>query len=232
MKGAELSIIRSARNEKCPFCDQTVAKTRKEFGHHVGKHMMKTSLACLPSFGNLAGHGDQIEQFQDSIQEDNHPSFGNSSFPGYRGMLRTLTSCWEEAQRVDIASKKLIELRSKLPEEEVESITAIIRENESLSRILRDLYDLFPIYISMLPVVLYYLDVVLPAVSAVSGIILQNHNHPDKPVLEIWESLLADLNITRMSPQAEFMMYVEFLVQLVRLFSRYGYNLVSTAQTE
>lgn len=77
--------------------------------------------------------------------------------------MEELLGCWREAQRADKAVVQLLRIRTVLDLEFREHITAVLREIESSSRLLRDLYDLFPIYRSRVPIVIYYLDIILPS---------------------------------------------------------------------
>lgn len=53
-------------------------------------------------------------------------------------------------------------MSSQLSEDYHNPIQDLLREVESTSRLLRDLHDFFPVYRSRLPIVVYYLTVVLP----------------------------------------------------------------------
>jgi hypothetical protein len=72
---------------------------------------------------------------------------------------------WREAQRVDKIAASLASLRATLDIELTDHIMAVFREVESTSRLLRDIYDLFPVYRSRVPIILYYLNVLLPSLS-------------------------------------------------------------------
>lgn len=61
---------------------------------------------------------------------------------------------WREAQRADKAAVELLRIRTALGLEFYDHITAVLREIESVSRLLRDLYDLFPIYRSRVPMII------------------------------------------------------------------------------
>jgi hypothetical protein len=76
--------------------------------------------------------------------------------------MEELFGCWREAQRCDRVATELLRIRSALNLDFYDHITELLREVESTSRLLRDLHDLFPIYKSRVPIVLYYLTVVLP----------------------------------------------------------------------
>lgn len=77
--------------------------------------------------------------------------------------METLLGAWREAQRADKAAIQLLRIRTELQLEFYDNITAVLREMESTSRLLRDLYDLFPIYRSRVPIIVYYLDIILPS---------------------------------------------------------------------
>lgn len=57
----------------------------------------------------------------------------------------------------------MISVRTVLQPEFHDKISAVLKEVESCSRLLRDLYDLVPVYRTRVPVVAYYLNVVLPS---------------------------------------------------------------------
>lgn len=76
--------------------------------------------------------------------------------------MEELLGCWREAQRADKVAANLLRIRNTLVLEFFEHITAVLKEIENTSRLLRDLYDLFIIYRSRVPVVVYQLNVLLP----------------------------------------------------------------------
>lgn len=76
-----------------------------------------------------------------------------------------LHGCWLEAARCDRVAVILLRLRNDLTIAFHEHITALIREVESTSRLLRDLYDLFSFYPTRVAIVDYYLHVILPCLS-------------------------------------------------------------------
>src|SRR4051812_20256535 len=77
--------------------------------------------------------------------------------------MEVLLGAWREALRADKAVVELLRIRRELELEFYDHITAVLREIESTSRLLRDLYDLFPIYRSRVPIIIYYLDIILPS---------------------------------------------------------------------
>lgn len=60
--------------------------------------------------------------------------------------MEEVQGCWQEAKRADVAAVRLLRIRAELGVEFHEHLTAVLRALESVRRLLRDLYDLFPIY--------------------------------------------------------------------------------------
>lgn len=73
-----------------------------------------------------------------------------------------LSGCWLEARRCDKVANELFRIRSELGLDFYNPITDLLKVVETTSRILRDIHDLFRIYRSRVPIILYYLTVVLP----------------------------------------------------------------------
>ncbi|RAL65079.1 hypothetical protein DID88_001186 [Monilinia fructigena] len=86
--------------------------------------------------------------------------------------MAELSGCWLEADRADNVATELLRIRNILspitslsssnPSSDYETQTAILRHVEQASRLLRDLHDLFPIYRSRVPLLVYDLTVLLP----------------------------------------------------------------------
>jgi len=128
--------------------------------------------------------------------------------------------CWQEARRADKVAAILLALRTALPEY-YENISAVLKEVESASRLLRDLYDLFPIYRSRVPVVLYYLNVILPTFQKTMRDMLIYIDNGDLPARTQWTLMSQRLSDQGgMTLAQRFVMYCEALVQTVRLLSR------------
>lgn len=137
--------------------------------------------------------------------------------------MEELFGCWREAERADRAAEGLLRLRTVLDLEFYDQISEVLREVESTSRLLRDLYDLFPIYRSRVPIVLYYLNVVLPSFQRTLKEMKVYLEHENLPARAQWTLMSDRLNQQGgMTLAARFVMYVELLVQLVRLLSRCG----------
>ncbi|PMD14561.1 hypothetical protein NA56DRAFT_583544 [Hyaloscypha hepaticicola] len=135
--------------------------------------------------------------------------------------MEELLGCWREAQRADKVADGLLKIRATLDLEFYDQISAVLKEVETTSRLLRDLYDLFPIYRSRVPIIVYYLHVILPSLCRTMKEMMLYIGHENLPARAQW-TLMSD----RLSQQggmtlaARFVMHVELLVQLVRLLSR------------
>jgi hypothetical protein len=136
--------------------------------------------------------------------------------------MEELFGCWQEARRADKISSRLLVIRTEL-DEHYDHISAVLKEVECSSRLLRDLHDLFPIYRSRVSMVLYYLQIILPTMCKTMRdmtIYIEN----DELSTKLQWVLMND----RMSAQGgttllqRFAMYCEALVQTVRLLSRCG----------
>lgn len=123
--------------------------------------------------------------------------------------------CWREAQRADKVAAHLVRIRNTLTTEFFEHITAVLKEIESSSRLLRDLYDLFPIYRSRVPMIVYYLNIILPSYCKT---LQQMTVYVDNDGLSARSQWV--LMYERMGEQggmtlaARFVMFVDFLVQV------------------
>lgn len=73
-----------------------------------------------------------------------------------------LQGCCREAERADLVSMGLDQLRLALPESFHGHMIAVVEEMRNSARLLRDLADRSQIHISRVPIVLDYLTVVLP----------------------------------------------------------------------
>jgi hypothetical protein len=137
--------------------------------------------------------------------------------------MEELPGCWREAQRADKVAVQLVRIRKEIDSEFYDHITAVLREVESSSRLLRDLYDLFPIYKSRVPIILYYLNVILPSLCRTMKDMMLYLEHDQLSPRAQWTLMYERLGDQGgMSLAARFVMFVEGLVQLVRLLSRRG----------
>jgi len=151
-----------------------------------------------------------------------------------------LSGVWWEARRADKVAAQLFRLRCDLDLEFYDTISALLREVESASRLLRDLHDLFSIYRARIPIVLYYLTVILPCLCKTLRdmmIYIDNESLPPRTQWTLMCERMGDQG--GMTLAARFVMYVEFIVrkssrsishpaskankpELVRLLSRWG----------
>lgn len=63
---------RDANMERCPFCDSFQAQNRNQFQNHVGGHLLKVSLACIPSTDQ--DEGDESSSSHSSLESDSQKS--------------------------------------------------------------------------------------------------------------------------------------------------------------
>jgi hypothetical protein len=110
--------------------------------------------------------------------------------------MEELFGCWQEARRCDRVASELVRIRRTTELELWDPITALLREVESTSRLLRDLHDLFPIYRSRVSIVLYYLTVILPCLQKTLRDMMIYIDHEAIPASRQWE-----LVNTRLSDQ-------------------------------
>ncbi|EDN96258.1 predicted protein [Sclerotinia sclerotiorum 1980 UF-70] len=161
--------------------------------------------------------------------------------------MEELSGCWLEAIRADTVAIELLKIRTHLTStstpllstsspsspypstftrssspsiKDPEIITAILRHVEQTSRLLRDLYDLFPIYRIRVPVIVYYLTVILPCLQKTLRDMLAFLTCEDFSLSLRWLRMYERLNEQGgMTLTLRFVMYVDFLVQCVRLLT-------------
>ena len=121
-----------------------------------------------------------------------------------------LFGCWREAQRCDKVATQLWGIRD-LNHDFWDHITAVLKEVESASRLLRDLHDLFPIYRSRVPVVLYYLTVILPCLCKTLRDMMIYIDNESLPSRTQWT-----LMIERMGDQGGTTLAARFVMYLIR----------------
>lgn len=127
--------------------------------------------------------------------------------------------CWREAQRADKVAAHLSLIRSNLADFS-DHITTVVKEVERSSRLLRDLYDLFPIYKSRVPNVRYYLDIILPCFQWTLQHMMVYMDTQTLPEKARWTLMCERLGAEGMTLAARFSIFVDFLIQIVRLLSR------------
>jgi len=129
--------------------------------------------------------------------------------------------CWLEAQRCDRVALELLRLRNDLLPFH-EQISTLLREVETTSRLLRDLHDLLKLYISRSPIVVYYLHVILPCLSRTLRDMMIYLKADQLPCLAQWTLMVERLSDQGGMPLVHrIVLYIEYLVQIVRLLSRF-----------
>ena len=133
-----------------------------------------------------------------------------------------LLGCWREAQRADKVSVELIRMRKALGLEFYDPISTILRGIELSSRLLRDLYDLFPIYRARVPIIVYYLNVILPSLCKTLKEMLVYVDNPNLAVRSQWILMGEKMGVLSagMDLDERHVVYNEFLVQLIRLLGK------------
>ncbi|KAG4440300.1 hypothetical protein IFR05_004207 [Cadophora sp. M221] len=126
--------------------------------------------------------------------------------------MEVLLGAWREALRADKAVVHLLRIRTVLDLEFYDHITAVLREIESASRLLRDLYDLFPIYRSRVPIIVYYLDIILPSLERTIKNMMVYIDNDVFPARTQWTLMVERLGDQGgMSLPTRFVMYVDLL---------------------
>ncbi|KAH8805292.1 hypothetical protein F5884DRAFT_681119 [Xylogone sp. PMI_703] len=129
--------------------------------------------------------------------------------------------CWLEAQRTDLIARNIYHLRNALDLKFSEQTTALLRQIEITSRLLRDLYDLFPIYQSRVTILTYFLQVLIPCLERTLRDMRVYVDNKGLQPTQQWT-----LMIERLGEQEgitiiqRFAMYNAFLVHLVQLLTR------------
>lgn len=138
--------------------------------------------------------------------------------------MEELYGCWQEARRCDKVATRLLLLRSKNEVDDYyDDITILLREVESSSRLLRDLYDLFAIYRSRIPYIHYYLTIILPSMSKTMRDMLVFIDNEQLPTRLQW-TLMGEkwIESSELGLSNRFQMYCDALIQLIRLLGRCG----------
>jgi hypothetical protein len=129
--------------------------------------------------------------------------------------------CWQEAQRADQVAAALVRVRDELSPESSDAISPILENLDATSRLLRDLHDLFPIHRSRVPIINHYLTVILPCLQKTLRDMKAYLDCEDFAPEIQWNLIQERLNSQgEMTLVNRFVMYVDYLVQVVRLLSR------------
>ena len=143
--------------------------------------------------------------------------------PGLPVHTRLLQGCSLEAQRAEIVSGCIDSLRACLPDSFHLHMTAVSEEVKSSGRLLRDLADRSQIHLARVPVVLNYLNVLLPCLCR--SLRDMHGFYEDKALTkEIrWRTMYHKMTEEAAGlPLAQrFMLYNHFLTLLGQLLTRY-----------
>ncbi|KAH7321853.1 hypothetical protein BKA65DRAFT_408802 [Rhexocercosporidium sp. MPI-PUGE-AT-0058] len=134
--------------------------------------------------------------------------------------MKVLDGCLSEARRADQIVVALWGVRKELGNEFYDVITAVSRETESVSQLLRELQDLFLMYPPRVSFIVCFLDVLLPSLERTLKDMSTYLNEP-LPIRSRWELLNEKLvEQSGMSIAARITMFVDLLAQLARFLSR------------
>lgn len=130
--------------------------------------------------------------------------------------------CWRAAERADDMAAALARFRPDVDREFAEDISELVRRMTSCSRVLKDLYDLAPVYRENLPPILEYLGIILPPFQRSLQAIRRHLSEVGLlPVQRIWLRIYNHLlEEGGVAPEERFRIYNDFIIQLVQRLSR------------
>ena len=136
--------------------------------------------------------------------------------------MAELLQCWREAEIAFDIAAALHRIKSEVDIYLVNEVAEVTRQIWLASKLLRDLYDLYPFYIERGHYLLDYLSVILPCLHrTLQDIRYHIGNYPEHSFGRIWIDLDADLQRqSDVSLRGRFTLYNDFLVQLIQLLSR------------
>ncbi|KAI1073914.1 hypothetical protein F5B20DRAFT_596827 [Whalleya microplaca] len=133
-----------------------------------------------------------------------------------------LNGCWLEADRAEQVSISLQGLRNCLAEPLHPHLNGLIDEIHITSRLLRDLADQSQVYISRLPTVFDYLNVILPCLSKTLRDIVEYVEDNKRTKESRWRMMyhMMGNELPGTTLPARFIMYNQFLTLLQALLTR------------
>lgn len=133
-----------------------------------------------------------------------------------------LLVCWREAERAYDIAAALHRIKSEVDNLLVNEVAEVTRQIWLASKLLRDLFDLFPFYSERGHYLLDYLSVILPCFRrTLQDIRYHIGNYPKYTFERIWIDLYEDFQRqSDVSLRERFTLYNDFLVQLIQLLSR------------
>jgi hypothetical protein len=142
--------------------------------------------------------------------------------------MAELVRCWLEADRADDIAAALYRIQKEVDILLVNDIADVTKQIQFSSRLLRDLFDLFPIFTDRVPYLLDFLATILPCFRrTLDDIWLFLGNARDFTFDRIWIEIedhfrsQADVSLKQ-----RFILYNDFLIQLIRLLSRFDASLL------
>lgn len=134
-----------------------------------------------------------------------------------------LLGCWREAERAEDIAAALYRIRLEVDSLLLDDVEDVMAQVQFSSRLLRDLYDLSPIYKVRAHIIQEYLAVLLPCYKRTLQDIFHHLGDPALPFQQIWINLYNQLSIGDGVPLGDrFDIYNGFLIQLVLLLSRFN----------
>lgn len=137
--------------------------------------------------------------------------------------FRLLQGCCLEAERADLVSVNLEGLRLSLPENYGGHLAALVEEMRSCARILRSLADLSQMHFNRVPILLNYLNIVLPCLSRTLRDITTFYETRTLSKEMRWRKMYHTLTqeVGGLPLPQRFVLYNHFLTCLKHLLTRY-----------
>ncbi|KAI1170753.1 hypothetical protein F4777DRAFT_594627 [Nemania sp. FL0916] len=135
---------------------------------------------------------------------------------------RVLNGCCIEAERADRVGSCLQVLRSALPEHLHPHLTAVIDQLQFTSRLLRDLADKSQVHLSQVPVMIDYLNVILPCLCRTLRDIMSYYEDKSMAKEYRWRTMYHSMTneLPGTTLPARFVMYNQFLGLLNCMLTR------------
>lgn len=136
---------------------------------------------------------------------------------------RVLDGCCLEAERADRVGFSLQGLRNALPEHLHPHLTAVIDQLQHTSQLLRDLADKSQVHLSQVPVMIDYLNVILPCLCRTLRDIMGYYEDKFLSKEHRWRTMYHSMSneLPGTTLPARFVMYNQFLGSLNYMLTRY-----------
>ena len=136
---------------------------------------------------------------------------------------RVLDGCCIEAERADRVGYCLQGLRNALPEHLQPHLTAVIDHLQVTSYLLRDLADKSQVHLSQVPVMIDYLNVILPCLCRTLRDIMGYYEDKYKSKEHRWRAMYHNMSneLPGTTLPARFVMYNQYLELLNYMLTRY-----------